>query len=57
MARMRLVSSDEIYDHKAAYSYPDLVALLLEAGFRPNLIQAGYFEWGMNCWAVAVKES
>jgi SAM-dependent methyltransferase len=56
MARLGLVSAVEIAEHKAAYSRRQLVDLLAQVFDRAQ-IQAGYFEFGMNIWAVAKKHT
>ena len=55
MARLGLVSSVEIGDHKARYDGPAMVALLREAGFRGEGVRFGYFELFMNLWVSARK--
>jgi 2-polyprenyl-3-methyl-5-hydroxy-6-metoxy-1,4-benzoquinol methylase len=57
MARLKLVSREEVNEHKAQYSHSEIVAILLEAGFDRSHIKHGTFELGMNVWAVARKES
>ncbi len=56
MAGLRLVSSEEIAEHQAAYSPAQLAALQKDAGFSEETMRNGYFECGMNCWALAGKE-
>ena len=56
MSRVKLVSHEEVDEHKAQYSHPEIVAMLLEAGFDRAHIRHGTFEMRMNVWAVAVKE-
>jgi SAM-dependent methyltransferase len=53
MARVSLVSPEEVGEHKAQYSHPEIVRILLEAGFERSHIRHGTFELGMNVWAVA----
>lgn len=55
LARLSLVSSVEIEDHKAAYRPSDISAFLQEAGFPPTGLRSGTFELFMNLWAVATK--
>lgn len=53
MARLRLVSPEEIDEHKYAYT-PGLLGWYFgRAGFRMDRIDIGYFELGMNLWATA----
>jgi SAM-dependent methyltransferase len=53
LARLGLVSREEIDEHKDAYDLPRVVRLLTEAGFSPDRIRTGTFELGMNLWAAA----
>jgi SAM-dependent methyltransferase len=55
MSAVRLVSHEEIGEHKAQYSGAEIVSLLGEAGYDRSLIRHGTFELGMNLWAVAQK--
>lgn len=55
MAKVGLVSTVEVQDHKAAYSAKTLFDLLTSAGFPAEAVRCGYFELGMNCWTAAVK--
>lgn len=55
MAAVKVVSSEEIEDHKAVYSRATLIERLGSAGFNKEGIRAGYFEMFLNVWAVAVK--
>jgi SAM-dependent methyltransferase len=53
MAKLRLVSQEEIDDHVYAYSLPLIGWYFGAAGFEMEKIQFGYFEFGLNMWAVA----
>jgi len=55
LAFLRLVSAHEIDDHKATYTIPATVALLLAAGFKKEDLRAGHFEACMNLWFAAKK--
>jgi SAM-dependent methyltransferase len=55
MSRMKLVSSEEVDEHKAQYSGAQIIPLMVEAGFDPSLIRHGTFELGVNLWATAQK--
>lgn len=55
MSQVRLVSHEEIGEHKAQYSSGEIVSLLLETGYDRSRIRQGTFELGMNLWAVAQK--
>lgn len=55
-AKLRLVSSVEIDDHKDAYNHAKIVSLLLNAKFKEANITCGYFELFVNLWVSAGKE-
>lgn len=50
-----LVSREEVEEHETGYTPSTLVAALTEAGFARERARAGFFEFGLNCWAVAEK--
>jgi SAM-dependent methyltransferase len=55
MARARLVSAEEIEEHKVQYTARQVLELLGRSGFDRRRIQWGYFEMGLNLWATATK--
>jgi SAM-dependent methyltransferase len=55
MARLNLVSPAEIHEHKALYDRASLLDMLARAGFREEDMRGGYFELGLNVWAVASR--
>lgn len=55
MARLRLVSKEEIDEHVFAYTLPLLGWYFGTAGFRMESLRFGYFEVGLNMWATAFK--
>jgi SAM-dependent methyltransferase len=55
MAKLELVSSEEISEHKKAYDCEDLRNYLEKAGFLKEKIKFGYFEFFLNSWAYAEK--
>lgn len=55
MARTRLVSREEIDEHKDRYDHPRIVEILRSAGFPEGGIRFGYFEIYANLWIAAVK--
>ena len=55
MAHLRLVSPEEIHEHKDCFSHVMLRKLLEEARFERKKCHFGYFEFFMNLWVVAVK--
>jgi len=55
MAKLWLVSSTEIEDHKDVYDHPKIKVALRNAGFTDAQITCGYFEFFMNLWTVAKK--
>jgi 2-polyprenyl-3-methyl-5-hydroxy-6-metoxy-1,4-benzoquinol methylase len=56
MAQTRLVSLEEISDHKAAYGRKTIGSILAQNGFAVSGISSGYFEGYMNIWMIAGKE-
>jgi SAM-dependent methyltransferase len=57
LANLRLISREEIDDHKDLYTPKKIRKCLLEAGFSDSRIQCGYFECFLNTWACARKDS
>ena len=55
LAKLRLVSSVEIEEHKETYSHSRIAARLKMAGFLEAQMKFGYFELGLNIWATARK--
>lgn len=55
LAKMKLISSVEIDDHKDAYNIKDVKQRLSNSGFETPKISAGYFEMTLNIWILAVK--
>jgi SAM-dependent methyltransferase len=55
MARLRLVSAEEINEHVYAYTLPLLGWYFGQAGFAMRQVRFGYFEFGLNMWAVAER--
>ncbi|MBJ7602458.1 MAG: class I SAM-dependent methyltransferase [Candidatus Dormibacteraeota bacterium] len=55
MARVGLLSSDEIAEHHRTYGHQEIREILVQAGFPTDCIRLGYFELGLNNWAVATK--
>lgn len=55
MARLRLISSLEIKDHKALYTADGIITTLQHGGFTLKNIELGYFEFYMNTWVTAIK--
>lgn len=53
MARLRLVSQEEIDNHVYAYTLPLIGWYFGAAGFEMEKVNFGYFEFGFNMWAVA----
>ena len=56
LARLKIVSSVEIDEHKAAYSHSSISRLLQNGGFLKGMLRFGYFEMFMNIWATATKQ-
>jgi SAM-dependent methyltransferase len=55
MARVNLVSKEEINEHDYAYTLPLLGWYFGQTGFSMHEIKFGYFEFGLNMWATAKK--
>ena len=55
MARLSLVSAEEIHEHAFAYTLPLLGWHFGQAGFQMKKVKFGYFELMMNMWATAQK--
>jgi len=55
MAMLRLVSSEEIAEHKDTYNHSKLAALFCSAGFSGQKMRFGFFEIYMNIWAMVAK--
>jgi len=55
MARLGLVSAEEIDEHTFAYTLPLLGWHFGRAGFAMERVRFGYFESGLNMWATAVR--
>ncbi|NTW00515.1 MAG: class I SAM-dependent methyltransferase [Oscillochloris sp.] len=55
MARVNLVSSEEIEEHAFAYTLPILGWYFGRAGFPHQLVRFGYFELWLNMWTTAVR--
>jgi SAM-dependent methyltransferase len=53
MARLRLVSEEEINEHVYAYTLPLIGWYFGAAGYSMNNVRFGYFEWMLNMWAIA----
>ena len=52
LARLGLVSAEEIEEHKDAYTHARIADLLENAGFDRAAMRFGTFELGMNLWAM-----
>jgi SAM-dependent methyltransferase len=55
MARINLVSAEEIHEHAYAYTLPLIGWYFGQAGFEMTKIKFGYFEFMLNMWATAQK--
>ncbi len=55
MAGVKLVSAEEIHEHVFAYTLPLIGWYFGTAGFDMSRLSFGYFEMGLNLWAVAEK--
>lgn len=55
LAKIHVVSKDEIDEHVYAYTLPLLGWYLGQAGFKMSNVNFGYFEFYLNLWATASK--
>ncbi len=55
LARLGMVSHEELDEHKRQYRPSDIRSIFLNAGFGSDQVRLGYFEAAMNIWATAVK--
>ena len=55
LAKLRLISEEEIDDHKGSYGKADIFETLKASGFESDKLRFGHFEMFMNSWATAVK--
>jgi SAM-dependent methyltransferase len=55
MARLNLVSAEEIKEHVYLYSLPLLGWYFGKAGFALDRVHFGYFEFMLNLWATAER--
>lgn len=55
MARLNLVSAEEIHEHAYAYTLPLIGWYFGQAGFEMTKTRFGYFEFMLNMWATAIK--
>jgi SAM-dependent methyltransferase len=55
LARLSMVSTEELDEHKRQYQKADVRSILVGAGFDSDQVKVGYFEAGMNLWATSVK--
>lgn len=55
MGKVRLISKEEIEDHKHNHSDVKISLLLENIGFKKDTINSGFFELGMNMWFCAKK--
>ena len=55
MAKVNLVSEEEINEHVYAYTLPLLGWYFGKAGFEMSKVKFGYFELNLNMWAIAQR--
>jgi len=55
MARVGLVSKEEIHEHVFAYTLPLIGWYFGRGGFEMTKVKFGYFEFMLNLWGVAQK--
>jgi len=55
MAKMSLISKEEIHEHKHNHQKSKVINILRDAGFKKGDVKSGFFEIYMNMWFVALK--
>lgn len=55
MSLLRLISRQEVKDHKELYTSDDIMKALQLGGFAPGNMEQGCFEFYMNTWIMAIK--
>jgi SAM-dependent methyltransferase len=55
LAKLNVVSKEEINEHKDVYTHKKIETLLLQAEFKKDNMCCGYFELFMNIWATVKK--
>jgi len=55
MAKLRLISAEEINEHQDAYTQSSIISCFEMAGFERGKITCGYFEFFMNIWVYVDK--
>jgi SAM-dependent methyltransferase len=55
LAKLNLVRAEESEEHVYAYTLPQIEWYFGKAGFEREKVGSGYFEWGFNLWARAMK--
>jgi SAM-dependent methyltransferase len=55
MACLRLISNQEISDHKGLHTEDSIIKTLQQGGFTLENIHLGYFEFFMNMWVTVTK--
>ena len=55
LARLSVISPEEIHEHKHNQTRKIIESLLRQAGFQEENLRSGYFESGLNMWFVAKK--
>jgi SAM-dependent methyltransferase len=55
LARLRLVSAEEIDEHQDRYDPSIIRGYLTDAGYSDAAVETGRFELGMNLWATATR--
>ncbi len=53
MAKVGLISKEEIHEHKHHFGRKDIESTLLDSGFE--MVKSGYFEGGVNMWFLVEK--
>ncbi|MEO0291855.1 MAG: methyltransferase domain-containing protein, partial [candidate division WOR-3 bacterium] len=55
LSNLKILSYEEIKEHKKLFSKKKLIELLIKGGFERKKIKSGFFEFGLNIWIRAEK--
>ena len=55
MAKVGLISSEEIHEHKHNKKKSHITDIIKESGFEEDKIKSGFFELYMNMWFTSIK--
>lgn len=55
MAKVNLISKEEIHEHKTNHSKSEITNILIRSGFNGKNVRSGFFEAYMNMWFAVIK--